>query len=134
MNINIDALDGLFGLVDDLFTSEEERQEAKFKIMELASKGDLAQLAVNAKEAESKNVFVAGWRPFIGWTCGIAFAFAFILSPLIETLIVYIYLFAGIEVDTSGLPTLDITAMLPVLLGMLGLGGLRTFEKTTGTK
>lgn len=134
MNINIDALDGLFGLVDDLFTSEEERQEAKFKIMELASKGDLAQLAVNAKEAESKNVFVAGWRPFIGWTCGIAFAFAFIASPLIETLIVYVYLFAGIEIDTSGLPTLDITAMLPVLLGMLGLGGLRTFEKTTGTK
>lgn len=131
MNITPALLNGVFGLIDDLFTTEEERSNAKLRAMELAAAGDLGQLAVNTEEAKSSNVFVAGWRPFIGWTCGIAFAFAFVVSPLIETLVVYAYIFAGIEVDTTGLPKLDITAMLPVLLGMLGLGGLRTFEKTT---
>tara|TARA_R110002020_G_scaffold258499_1_gene472290 strand:+ start:694 stop:1098 length:405 start_codon:yes stop_codon:yes gene_type:complete len=131
MNITPALLNGVFGLIDDLFTTDEERSNAKLKAMELAAAGDLGQLAVNTEEAKSSNVFVAGWRPFIGWTCGIAFAFAFVIAPLIETLVVYAYIFAGIEVDTTGLPKLDITEMLPVLLGMLGLGSLRTFEKTT---
>jgi hypothetical protein len=125
-------INGLFGLLDDLFTTEEEKSAAKIKIMEVAARGDLAQLEVNAVEAGHKNLFVAGWRPFIGWTCGLAFVWAFLITPLIKTLFFYIFVLNGVEADLSGVPVLDLTTMLPVLLGMLGLGGLRTFEKSTG--
>tara|TARA_R110002020_G_scaffold176317_5_gene368530 strand:- start:1021 stop:1428 length:408 start_codon:yes stop_codon:yes gene_type:complete len=126
------AVSGLFGLVDDLFTSKEEKMLAKVKLMEIAASGDLGQLEVNKAEAGSRSLFVAGWRPFIGWTCGAAFVWAFLLTPLLETIVFYVFVFAGVEIDLSGVPKLDLSTMLPVLLGMLGLGGLRTFEKSTG--
>jgi len=78
----------------------------------------LAQLAVNAKEAEHKSIFVSGWRPFIGWVCGVSMGFNYMLLPLIS-----------IWVE---LAPLDLTTMMPVLMGMLGLGGLRTAEKIKG--
>ena len=77
---------------------------------------NLGQLGVNKSESTSSHLFVAGWRPFIGWTCGVAMGFNYIAVPLLSI--------ADIE-----LTTLDITTMFPVLLGMLGLGGLRTYEK-----
>lgn len=80
------------------------------------------QLDANKAEASSANWFVAGWRPFIGWVCGSAFAWAFVLQP-----------FCAFFLSSAGrhivLPTLDLSTMMPVLLGMLGLGGLRTYEK-----
>lgn len=121
---------GLFGLVDSLFTSDDERMAAKLKLMELEQSGDLAQIALNTKEAEHSSMFVAGWRPFIGWTCGAAFVWAFILSPFIQFGLVA----AGVDFDVGNLPVLDLSVMLPVLLGMLGLGGMRTFEKAAGVQ
>lgn len=79
----------------------------------------IAQLAVNAKEAEHKSIFVSGWRPFIGWVCGVSMGFNFLAVPLLMS--------AGI-----GVSSLDLATMMPVLMGMLGLGGLRTFEKSKG--
>lgn len=84
-----------------------------------------AQIDVNKQEATSTSVFVAGWRPFIGWVCGSAFAWVFVLQPLG----VFLLAVAGHKMD---LPTLDLGQMMPILLGMLGLGTLRTYEKVQG--
>lgn len=80
------------------------------------------QLDVDKAEAEQKSTFIAGWRPFVGWVCGCAFAWAFVVQPFA----VFIAHACGKLIQ---LPALDLSSMMPVLLGMLGLGGLRTFEK-----
>jgi len=83
---------------------------------------DLAQLDINKTEAAHRSVFVAGWRPFIGWSCGVSLAWSYICQPILTfALIQSCY---GVE-----LPALDMSEMMPVLMGLLGLGGLRTFEK-----
>lgn len=118
--------------IDELFESEEERTAARLKVMELAEKGKLAQVAVNIEDAKSGNWFQAGWRPSVGWTCAAAFGMSFVLIPMINTVAFYYAQFAGVELDLSGLPQFDLAVMMPVLLGMLGLGGLRTFDKMKG--
>ena len=81
------------------------------------------QIEINKSEAQHKSIFVAGWRPFIGWTCGIALCWHFVLAPV--TMFVCAYL----DVAIPELPTFDMGSLMTVLMGMLGLGGLRTFEK-----
>ena len=81
------------------------------------------QLEINKAEAQHRSIFVAGWRPFIGWTCGIALCWHFVLAP------VTIFLCAYIGMDIPNLPSFDMASLMTVLMGMLGLGGLRTFEK-----
>jgi len=77
------------------------------------------QAQINAQEARHRTVFVAGWRPFIGWVCGVALAYNFVLRDLL------IWWFG---VDTAP-PALQMEHLMTVLIGMLGLGGMRTFEK-----
>lgn len=79
----------------------------------------LAQIKLNTTEAASGKLFVAGWRPFVGWTCAIALFFNFIIFPFATAY--------GLAI-----PVLDVATMMPVLLGMLGLGGMRSFEKLNG--
>jgi hypothetical protein len=83
------------------------------------------QLQVNQAEAASSSVFVAGWRPFIGWVCGAACAWNWIGLPILK---------AGLAAwgHPLALSPADLTEMLPILIGMLGLGGLRTTEKIKG--
>ena len=88
------------------------------------------QLAVNQQEAASQSVFVAGWRPFIGWVCGSAFAWSFVLQPAYVTILASF----GHPVLQQNLPVLDFIQIQPVLYGMLGLGALRTSEKVKGYK
>lgn len=84
-----------------------------------------AQNEVNKTEAAHKSLFVAGWRPAIGWICGLGMFSNYILIPVANfSLVLY-----GSEITV---PSLDISDMMPVLLGMLGLGTLRTYEKTKG--
>ena len=85
----------------------------------------MAQIEINKIEAGHRSLFVAGWRPFVGWTCGIAMLYHFLLQPII----VFGLSAAGLSFD---LPTFDMGSLMTVLMGMLGLGGLRTFEKTKG--
>lgn len=85
----------------------------------------MAQIEVNKAEAASGSIFKGGWRPFIGWTCGFAFAYHFILQPLL----VFGVTLYGAQID---LPEFDMSSLMTVLMGMLGLGGLRTFEKNKG--
>ena len=98
-----------------------EREIEKQLATHLA-KIDLAQLEINKQEAAHRNIFVSGWRPFIGWSCGIAMCFAYIIQPIT----IFVLAQTG---NLVSLPTLDLSEMMPVLLGMLGLGGLRSFEK-----
>ena len=79
-----------------------------------------AQIEVNKTEAAHKNLFVAGWRPFIGWTCGVAMANNFIVMP-------YVAAFTATNVLM-----LDLSQMMPVLMGLLGLGAYRSYEKVKG--
>ena len=86
----------------------------------------LAQVKVNAAEAASGSLFKGGWRPCIGWICGIAFGYHFILQPVI------IFIVALIGMDIPDLPSFEMGTLLTVLGGMLGIGSLRTYEKQKG--
>jgi len=100
-------------------------REIKAQLTAHLAKIDLAQLDINKTEAAHRSVFVSGWRPFIGWTCGVALAYTYVLQPVL----VFGLAQAGYLID---LPTMELGEMMPVLMGMLGLGGLRTFEKFKG--
>ena len=86
----------------------------------------MAQIEVNKAEASSTSTFKGGWRPFIGWVCGVAFAYHFVLQPFL------IFLVALMGWQIPALPEFDMSSLMTVLGGMLGLGGLRTFEKYKG--
>ena len=91
-----------------------------------AQEAMLAQIEVNKAEAACGSVFKGGWRPFIGWVCGVAFAYHFVLQPFI----VFVVAAAGITIPE--LPTFDMGSLMTVMMGMLGLGGLRSYEKKQG--
>lgn len=101
--------------------AEAEREIEKQLAVHLA-KIDLAQLDINKQEAAHRSTFVAGWRPFIGWSCGVALAWTYVATPILQ----FILAQTGNLID---LPALDMSQMMPVLMGILGLGGLRSFEK-----
>lgn len=116
----------LLDLIDNLIPTEAGRAEAKLKLMELEQKGQLAQVEINSKDAGHQSLFVAGWRPFIGWVCGAAFAWVFLLQPIIG------FALSAVGLGPVILPFFDMDAMMYVLFGILGLGGLRTYEKKSG--
>ena len=82
-----------------------------------------AQLEVNKVEAQHNNIFVSGWRPFIGWCCGLSLAYHFILEPIIQ----YILIVNGIQYNT---PEFDFSQLSTIVMAMLGMSTLRTYEKT----
>lgn len=128
MNLNpIGSIVGAIGsIVDDLHTSEKEKLDAEIEFRKLDQAIDLAQIEVNKEEAKSASVFVAGARPFIMWTCGIAFAYATVLEPFMRFA-------AKVWFDYSGdFPVIDTDLTMQVLFGILGLGALRTAEKYKG--
>jgi hypothetical protein len=116
-------------VLDRFFPNKEEKaraaREIEAKLAEHLAKIDIAQLEVNKQEAAHRSLFVAGWRPFVGWTCGLALFYTYVAQPMA----MFIMAQTG---DLVQLPQLDLSAMMPVLLGMLGLGGLRTYEKFKG--
>lgn len=121
------ALGVIGNIADDLITTKEEKMKIEYDFYKVDAELAKGQLDINKTEAQHKSIFVAGWRPFIGWVCGSAFAYNFILYPILQFLAV---VFGWAEV--KDLPHLDMSEMMPVLLGMLGLGGMRTYEKNKG--
>lgn len=103
-------------------------REGAFKEISMQLQNDLAQLAVN-KEESTAGVFRGGWRPFVGWVCGTSLAYNYIVLPLGTWVAMVIYGYAG-----AFPPPIDFSVMAPILLGMLGLGYLRTDEKKAGLK
>ena len=124
-------LQSLIGPVTGLLDKFVEDKDQKAKLAhDLATMADkhaqqiaLAQIEVNKAEAASGSLFKGGWRPAVGWGCAIAFAYHFIIKDLI----IFGASFAGAE-----LPEFDMGTLLTVLGGMLGIGGLRTYEKQKG--
>jgi len=118
------------GLLDKFIEDKDQKAALAHEIATMGEKhaqeAMLAQLEINKAEAASGSLFKGGWRPFVGWTCGIAFAYHFVLQPLL------IFIFAYIGLETPDLPQFDVGTLLPVLGGMLGIGGLRSYEKTKG--
>lgn len=127
----IEALIGpISGLLDKFVEDKDQKARLAHEIATMAEKQAhelaLAQIEVNKAEAASGSIFKGGWRPFIGWTCGVAFAYHFVLQPLL----VFGVTVAGVALPP--LPAFDMSSLMTVLGGLLGLGGLRTFEKYKG--
>lgn len=125
-----DAVTPVINKILDYIPDPQQKLQAQQALMQGLSQWDSQQAAINQQEASSNSIFVAGWRPFIGWVCGGAFAYKFVVQPFL----VFIIVACGIKFDIKLLPVLDWSEMGTVLLGMLGMGGLRTFEKTQGLK
>ena len=114
------------GILDKVIEDKDQKAKLAHELATMADKlsheQQLAQIEVNKVEANSNSLFVAGWRPFVGWTCGIALCYHFVLQPF---LVFLLYSF-GYQV---ALPVFDMTTLTTILLGMLGLGGMRSLEK-----
>ena len=125
------ALLSLIGPATKLIGKFIEDKDAKNKLAhEIATMAEKhaqelakGQLAINKEEAKSGNIFIAGWSPVLGWSCGVALVWHFIAAPFI------IFFAALFGATLPPLPEFDMGSLMTVLMGMLGLGGLRTFEK-----
>ena len=117
------------GLLSKVIPDKDQRDKLAHEIATLAEKQAheqiIAQVKLNTQEAAHKSLFVAGWRPAVGWICALSMGFNFMVVPLGN-------LGLKLAEQTVFLPTLDLSTMMPVLLGMLGLGGMRSYEKSKG--
>ena len=115
-------------LIDRFFPDKEQARKAEAEFLTMAAEGELkqviAQLEINAREAAHPSIWVAGWRPFFGWAGGVGFVYATIGQPLLA----WYAAMKGLPVP----PALNLDLLWVVITGMLGIGGLRTFEKHRG--
>lgn len=118
------------GLLDKFIEDKDQKNMLAHEIATMSERHAqeiaLAQIDVNKAEAASGSSFKGGWRPFIGWTCATAFAYHFVVQPFL------VFAFTVYGIELKGLPAFDMESLMTVMLGMLGLGGLRTFEKHKG--
>ena len=123
------ALDLGNTLITRLFPDPAQADAAKLKLLELQKSGELAimtaQTDINKVEASSSSLFVSGWRPFVGWVSGSAFALHFLLLPISNFILVA-------NGHKEVVLAFDMQTLLTVLMGLLGLGGMRTYEKVQG--
>lgn len=123
-------------LINKLWPDPAQADAAKLKLLELQQSGELAkltadtqlaqgQIEINKVEAANPSLFVAGWRPFVGWTCGLAFFFKFVGGPML-------FMIAQAFGRLVTLPNIDYSDLWPLLFSMLGLGAYRTYEKVSG--
>jgi hypothetical protein len=119
-------VDGVLKLIPDANARAEAEELLNVKMIDSLTTLVQGQLAINSKEAEHASLFVAGWRPAIGWICGVALGWNYIFAPVLD----YVVFVNGGTVANA--PHLDIGELVTILLGMLGLGGMRTYEKRVG--
>lgn len=140
--MSLDPATALFDLgkiaIEKIWPDPTKRAEELRKLETLKQRGDLAvmdahiklmlgQIEINKQEAQSKSLFVAGWRPAVGWIGGLSFGYAAIVEPIMR----FTAKMSGYE---GGFPLLDTTMTMQVLIGMLGLGVMRSFDKSKGTQ
>lgn len=105
----------------------------ELKLQEDALQGEiqavLMQLQINIEEAKSQSVFVAGWRPGIGWVCGAALAYTYVIQPFLVFFLIAVHR----VFDPKLLPAIDSAELMTLLLSLLGLAGMRSFDKSKGT-
>ena len=131
--MSFDPISAAFDLggkvIDRVFPDPAKKAEAALELLKLQQSGELQQIAgqmdINKAEATNPNMFVAGGRPFIIWVCGFALAMNYLVSPM------FTWISSWITNGKPGpFPLIDTTTMLPILMGLLGLGAYRTYEKT----
>jgi hypothetical protein len=121
-----ETITSVAGKVLDKFVQDKDLKAKLDHELNMAfHEANLAQTEINKVEAASQNMFVAGWRPFVGWTCGVALMYHFLLLPLLH----FILRATGNEKEEG---RFDFSHLSTILMGMLGLGGLRTYEKLRG--
>ena len=111
-----EGLGGVTKIIDTLVTTQKEKGELDIAFNKL-------QADINLVEAKSGSFFVSGWRPFIGWVCGVGVGFNYVLRPFLN------YILAVFYPSVSQMETMDMSQLMPLLMGMLGFGALRTYEK-----
>ncbi|HER27634.1 MAG TPA: hypothetical protein ENI69_11045 [Rhodospirillales bacterium] len=122
----VSAAEGVANIIDQFVETDDEKRAAEVIKAKMMMKPSLAQIELNKIEAGHRSIFVAGWRPFIGWVCGFALAYNFVVRDLIAWVIV------NTGAQASLPPDLAMGELMTVLLGMLGLGAFRTVEKFGG--
>tara|TARA_R100001086_G_C11619446_1_gene198402 strand:+ start:78 stop:476 length:399 start_codon:yes stop_codon:yes gene_type:complete len=120
-----DTLKTVGTVIDDLHFSGEEKEKLKLQMKEIDAKLKEKQLDINKVEAGHRSIFVSGWRPFLGWISGLSIGYVYLFQPILDMILQMF----GVEVDWV---VLDLGQLMPLILGMLGLGGLRSFEKAKG--
>ena len=129
--MNVDFLgvskvaDSVLGGLDGLFTSDDERNQAKIKILEILARQDSAQAYINSIDAQSQNFWQYGWRPSIAWAGTAALVYTWIGKPLLLT----VYAATGWAPLILSLPDVPMDAIQPIIIGMLGLGAMRSYDK-----
>ena len=137
MSAFIAALPVIGKVIDKIFPDPAQRDEAKLRLLEMQQKGDLAeldaevrlalgQLEVNKAEAQSAHWWIGGWRPAVGWVCATGLAWNFVLQPFVMWV-------GAFQSPAITVPALDVSELMVLLLGMLGIGGMRSFDKRAGT-
>ena len=113
------AIGAILPLIEKLIPDKDAREKATAELERLDQAGELqvmlAQIAANRAEGRHASMFVAGWRPMVGWICAVALANNFLIVPYVDAV-----------------QPLDMGVMMPILMGMLGLGGMRTWERLSG--
>ena len=112
-------------VVPDQAAATKAKLEMEAKLLEAATAQASQQTEINKIEAGHSSIFVSGWRPYIGWVCGMAIAWAFLVAPMLSWLLPVMGVVAAV-------PPLQTEFLLELVFAMLGLGGLRTFEKLKG--
>lgn len=130
MNPIVTGIIGVVGsIIDKIIPDKAKAEQAKLELVlrqqEIQAALDTKQIEVNVEEAKHPNIFVSGARPFILWVCGIAFAYHFVLYPIVKLIMVS----SGHDIN---FPVFDMESLMTVLGGLLGLGTLRTYEKIKG--
>ena len=116
-------------LLDKFIEDKDKKNAIAFQLSTMAERHAQelakAQIEVNKTEAAHRSLFVSGWRPAVGWTCCLGLASNYLLIPMANFAL-------ALANSTIEVPVLDLSTMMPVLMGMLGLGALRTTEKVKG--
>jgi hypothetical protein len=129
--MNIDFLgvskvaDSVLGGLDGLFTSDDERNQAKIKVMEILARQDSAQAYINSIDAQSQHFWQYGWRPSIAWAGTAALIYTWVGKPLLLT----VYAATGWAPLILSLPDIPMDSIQPMIIGMLGLGAMRSYDK-----
>lgn len=121
-----EPIEAIGNVLDALFTSDKERLDKKAVLARIALQPSLLQSEINKVEAGHKSIFVAGWRPFIGWVCGVALAYNFVFRDLMVWALALTY------AEAPPPPPLHLEVLTTIFYALLGLGGMRTFEKLQG--
>ena len=118
-------------IIDELHTSDEEKGQIKIKLQELENELNQKQMEINLADAKSTAAGIGGimqrsWRPLIGMSCALAIAWEYVIKQFL------MFVLATFSIQTAPLPELDMATLFPLVTALLGMAGLRSFEKSKG--